>query len=90
MAKDTISVGDLKSKTTQALSRLRKGHKPIIITEGGEPTAVLITLEDFERLHEHDRFVEAVREGLADSEAGRVVDDETFSREIDTELPARP
>jgi predicted transcriptional regulator len=48
---------------------------------------VIITLEDFDRLHEHDRFVAAVREGLADSEAGRVIDDEALSQELDAELP---
>ena len=38
------------------------------------------------RLYERERFVEAVGKGLADAEAGRVVDDEVLSAELDAEF----
>lgn len=35
-----------------------------------------------DRQNEHDRFLEAVRQGLADSEAGRLIDDEDLFAEL--------
>ena len=37
--------------------------------------AVVLLPEEFDRLQERRRFVAAVSEGLADAEAGRVIDD---------------
>lgn len=38
---------------------------------------------ELDRLQEHDRFLAAVEEGLADSEAGRLIDDETLAAELE-------
>jgi hypothetical protein len=35
---------------------------------------------------EQDQFVAAIRQGLEDSEAGRVVDDEALGRDLDAEF----
>ena len=37
---------------------------------------VLITPEEFDRMPEQDAFLAAVREGLADAEAGQLIEDE--------------
>ncbi len=86
VSKDILPVGELKTHTSQVLRRLRTEQRPIIITLNGKPAAVLITPEEFDRLYERERFVEAVGRGLADAEAGRVVDDEVLSAELDAEF----
>ena len=57
-----------------------------MITQNGRPAAVLLTPDAFDRLGERARFLEAVREGLADSEAGRVLDDKELTAELDEEF----
>ncbi|MEW6219307.1 MAG: hypothetical protein AB1634_07175 [Thermodesulfobacteriota bacterium] len=47
---------------------------------------MLVTPEDFDRLHGRDRFLEAVEAGLADSEAGRLTDDQDLEAELDRAL----
>jgi hypothetical protein len=39
---------------------------------------------------EHERFVAAIQEGLADSDAGRLLDDAELGRELDAQLGASP
>lgn len=46
----------------------------------------LITPEEFDRIQEWESFLEAVREGLADSSAGRLIDDEDLDAELDAGL----
>jgi len=48
---------------------------------------VLTTPEEFDRLAAYDRFLAAVQEGLADSEAGRVVTDQALTSELDAAFP---
>ncbi len=44
--------------------------------------AGLLTPEEFDRLNSHAGFIEAVDEGLADSNAGRLIDDAELTREL--------
>ncbi len=88
VSQDILPIGELKSHTSRVLRRLRAEQRPIVITLNGKPAAVLITPEEFDRLYERERFVEAVGKGLADAEAGRVVDDEALSGELDAEFGA--
>ncbi len=88
VSRDILPVGELKTHTSRVLRRLRAAQRPIVITLNGKPAAVLITPEEFDRLYERERFVEAVGKGLADAEAGRVVDDEALSGELDAEFGA--
>ena len=86
ISEDILPIGKFKTRASQVLRKLREAQRPIVITQNGKPTAVLITPEEFDRLHERERFLEAVREGLADSEAGRVVEDKVLTRELDAAL----
>ena len=88
VSQDILPVGELKTHTSRVLRQLRAAQRPIVITLNGKPAAVLITPEEFDRLYERERFVEAVGKGLADAEAGRVVDDEALSGELDAEFGA--
>jgi len=82
VSEDILPIGEFKAQVSRVLRKLREAQRPIVITQNGKPAAVLITPEEFDRLCEHDRFLEAVHEGLADSEAGRVIEDKALTREL--------
>jgi prevent-host-death family protein len=86
VSEDILPIGEFKTQASRVLLKLRTAQRPIVITQNGKPTAVLITPEEFDRLHERDRFLAAVREGLADSEAGRIADDRALTDELEAEL----
>jgi prevent-host-death family protein len=66
--------------------RLREHRRPVVITQSGKPAAVLLSPEEFDRLIYRARFLEAVGEGLADADAGRVVSDEALGKLLDDEF----
>ena len=90
VAQDIIPVGTFKAHASQLIRRLRTEHRPIVITQNGKPAAVLVTPEEFDRLRDYDRFLEAVRTGLGDSEAGRVISDEDLDADLDLAFGAPP
>lgn len=85
-AEDIVPLSDFKARASQLFRKLREGQRPLIITQNGKPAAVLISPEEFDRIRERDRFMEAVSAGLADSAADRLVDDEELGAELDKEF----
>lgn len=86
IAEDIVPLADFKAQASRLFRRLQDGQRPLVITQNGKPAGVLITPEEFDRIQEREGFVEAVREGLADSAADRLIDDEDLGAELDAEL----
>ena len=89
VSRDIVPISRFKTKASQIFLRLKEHRRPVVVTQNGEAAAVLITPEDFDLLQSQVRFVAAVNEGLADSEAGRLVDDDELAEELETEFGAR-
>ncbi|MEW6490859.1 MAG: type II toxin-antitoxin system Phd/YefM family antitoxin [Thermodesulfobacteriota bacterium] len=86
VSQDIVPVGAFKAQASRLLRRLKDEHRPIVITQNGKPAAVLVTPEEFDRLCEHSRFLDAVHAGLADSAAGLLTDDEDLDSDLDRAL----
>lgn len=89
IAEDIVPIGEFKTHAARVIRGLRSSGRVVVITQNGRPAAVLMTPDAFDRLGERARFLEAVREGLADSEAGRVIDDPELTRELEAEFGPR-
>ena len=86
VAEDIVPLAKFKARASEVFRQLRREQRPVVITQNGKPAGVLVSPEEFDRLQEHDRFLEAVREGLADSEQGRLTDDEELTAELESDL----
>lgn len=89
LSNDIVSVGELKVQAARLLRRLHEDRRPIVITQHGKAAGVLVSPEDFDRLTETARFVESVRMGLADSEAGKLIDDDDLDAMLDKVMPLK-
>jgi prevent-host-death family protein len=91
LSEDILPIGEFKTHASRVLRKLQESQRPVVITQNGRPAAVLITPEEFDAFHERERFMAAVREGLADIEAGRLLDPEEVRRQLDAEFgPLEP
>jgi len=86
LSENVLPIGEFKTQASSVLRKLRQSQRPVVITQNGKPAAVLITPEEFDKMHERDRFVAAVQEGLADVEAGRLLDSDEVRRQLDVEF----
>lgn len=80
---DIIPIGEFKTHASRIMRQLQANGRPIVITQNGKPAGVLVSTGDFDRLTERERFVVAIKEGLADSDAGRVISDDDLTAELD-------
>jgi prevent-host-death family protein len=86
IADDIVPLARFKVQASQLLRRLHQAQRPLVITQNGQPAGVLITPQEYDRLAEHDRFLASVHQGLADSDAGRLIDDEELAAELEKEF----
>src|SRR5438105_3369762 len=86
---DILPIASFKARASEIIRSLRTRGRPMVITQNGKPAAVLLSPEDFDQLTYAERFREAVREGLADVGAGRVIDDEDLDEVLDAEFGKR-
>ncbi len=72
LAEDTQPISELEAKAADLLRQVRKTRRPVVLTERGKGTAVLVDLESYQNLLEEIEFLRDVHRGLADADAGRV------------------
>jgi len=80
IAEDIVPLGQFKTKASQFLKSINDTNRSIVITQNGKPSTVVLSPSEFDRLEYQSRFISAVQKGLADAEAGRVVDDEILDQ----------
>jgi prevent-host-death family protein len=83
LSQDVLPLGEFKTQASRVLRKLKENQRPVIITQNGRAAAVLITPEEFDQMRESERFLGAVRNGLADSKAGKVIEDDEMERLLD-------
>jgi prevent-host-death family protein len=77
-----VPIGEFKAQAARWLRRLADGNQAVVITQNGRPAGVLISPADFDRLQERQRFLESIAAGLADAEAGRLMDTRELSHRL--------
>ncbi len=69
-SEDVRPLTDLKTQTSALVEQVRRSRRPLLLTRRGRGVAVLLDLEEYERLAERAAFVEAVEAGSAAVAAG--------------------
>jgi prevent-host-death family protein len=69
-----VPLGEFKAQAAKFLKRLGESGQPMVITQNGRPAGVLVSPREFDRIQERQRLLESIAGGLADAEAGRVID----------------
>ena len=62
-SEDVRSVSDLKIRAAEIVAQVQRSRRPVLLTRRGRGVAVVVDLEEYERLVDRARFVEAVEEG---------------------------
>lgn len=74
-----LPLGDARDRLSEVVLEVERTHDRVTITRHGRPAAVLISADDLAALEETADILatpgaaEAIREGLADADAGRFV-----------------
>lgn len=62
-SEDVKQVSELKTRSAEIIGQVSRTRRPILLTRRGRGVAVLLDVDEYERLVERQSFVEAVEAG---------------------------
>ncbi len=86
---DIRPVTYLKTKAADLLNQINTTHRPVIITQNGEPRAVLQDPESYEDMRNAIGLLKLISQGESDLRKGRVKPQADVFQEIENALKAR-
>lgn len=72
ITKDIKSVTYLKSRAADLLEQINDTHRPVIITQNGEPKAILQDPQSYERMRNAIGLLKLISQGEKDIKSGKV------------------
>ena len=86
---DIKPVTYLKSRAADLINQINETHRPVIITQNGEPRAVLQDPESYQNMRNAIGMLKLISQGETDVRSGRTKPQETMFNEIEGELKAK-
>ena len=85
-----IPVSDLRQDAANILKKLRNSNEPLIITQRGRATAVIIGVEAYEKSEHEKELLHLLARGEREIEIGHGYDLDTVLAEADALLSKEP
>ena len=89
ISKDIKPITYLKSKAADLLKQINETHRPVVITQNGEPRAVLQDLESFQNMRNAIGILKLISQGEEDIKNGKSKPQEDMFAEIESALKER-
>lgn len=89
LIKDIKPVTYLKSKTADLLNQINETRRPVIITQNGEPRAVLQDPKSFENMRNSIGLLKLISQGESDVRNGHVKSQEKILEDLEDSLKAK-
>ncbi len=86
---DIKPVSYLKSKSADLLKQINETHRPVIITQNGEPKAVLQDTESYQNMRNAIGILKLISQGEEDIKKGKIKTQEEVFEKLETQLKKR-
>jgi prevent-host-death family protein len=78
-----VPISDLREDAANILGRMRKSHEPVVITQRGRATAVMVSVEEYERSTHEREILRLLAQGDREVAAGKGYELEDVFKEAD-------
>jgi len=89
ISKDIKPITYLKSRAADLLKQINETHRPVVITQNGEPKAVLQDPESYENMRNAIGLLKLISQGEEDIKAGKSKSQEEIFANIESILKDR-
>jgi prevent-host-death family protein len=83
---DIKPISYLKSRSAELLAQINKTHRPVIITQNGEPRAVIQDAESYENMVKSLSLMKILAHSEKDIQEGNTLKQETLFKQIEDTL----
>jgi len=89
ISSDIKPVTYLKSNTADLLEQINETHRPVIITQNGEPKAVLQDPQSYENMRQALGMLKLISLGEEDIKKGKATSQEKVFKKLESTLPMK-
>jgi len=89
ISSDIKPVTYLKSNTADLLEQINETHRPVIITQNGEPKAVLQDPQSYENMRKALGMLKLISLGEEDIKKGKATSQEKVFKKLESILPMK-
>jgi prevent-host-death family protein len=89
ISSDIKPVTYLKSNTADLLEQINETHRPVIITQNGEPKAVLQDPQSYENMRKALGMLKLISLGEEDIKKGKATSQEKVFKKLESTLPMK-
>lgn len=89
ISSDIKPVTYLKSNTADLLEQINETHRPVIITQNGEPKAVLQDPQSYENMRKALGMLKLISLGEEDIKKGKATSQEKLFKKLESTLPMK-
>jgi prevent-host-death family protein len=86
---DVRPVTYMKTKTAELLRSVDENRRPVVITQSGEPKAVVLDIASYQELRQATLLLRLLAQGEADLRQGRALPQEQIFRQLRRRLARR-
>ena len=83
---DIKPISYLKSRSAELLAQINETHRPVIITQNGEPRAVIQDAESYEKMVNSLNLMKILAHSEKDLQEGNTIKQETLFKQIEDKL----
>ncbi len=83
---DIKPISYLKSRSAELLAQLNETHRPVIITQNGEPKAVIQDAESYEKMVNSLNLMKILAHSEKDIKEGSTIKQEALFKQIEDKL----
>jgi antitoxin YefM len=73
VANDIVPIAEFKTDLSKWFKNLQKSGHPLIITQDGKPSGVLLSPDDYDELVYRKSFLDSIDRGISDVESGKTL-----------------
>ena len=78
-----VPISDLREDAANILDRMKKSHEPVVITQRGRATAVMVSVEEYERAAHEREILHLLVQGDKEVASGKGHELEAVLKEAD-------
>lgn len=80
--RDIRSLSEFRANAASFIEQVKSEHRPLVITQHGKSSAVLIDVEDYQKLLDKIQFLEEIAGAKKELEEGKGMDHKEFMSEL--------
>ncbi len=85
LVEDVIPLSEFRSTIAECFARTRKTHRPLLITQNGRASSVVLDVADFQRMRETLEMIDDIATAEEEIERGEEITQDEFRKALLTE-----